>query len=142
MVTCTKTYSDIPFAHRQHRHDGHCAQIHGHNWAFSFTFGARQLDENGFVIDFGRLGFVRDWLRETFDHACVFNRDDPLREALVAAAPQAFRVVVVESCSCEGLAEHVFHAVDTLVRERTAGRVHLEAVEVAEDGRNRAAFRP
>ena len=44
-VTCSKRYSDIPFAHRQHKHDGHCAFIHGHNWAFELTFVATSLDE-------------------------------------------------------------------------------------------------
>ncbi|MGH8021568.1 MAG: 6-pyruvoyl trahydropterin synthase family protein [Opitutaceae bacterium] len=142
MITCSKIYHDIPFAHRQHRHSGHCAFVHGHNWSFRFTFGARRPDENGFVVDFGKVRFIRDWLEEQFDHACVFNRDDPLREAIVAAAPKAFKVLLVESCSCEGLAEHVFRAVDPLVRGETGGRVFLVEVEVREDSRNSAAFRP
>jgi 6-pyruvoyltetrahydropterin/6-carboxytetrahydropterin synthase len=142
MLTCSKIYHDIPFAHRQHRHAGHCALIHGHNWSFRFTFGARAPDENGFVVDFGRLGFIRAWLVQTFDHACVFNRDDPWREAIVAAAPAAYRPVVLERCSCEGIAEFAFREVDPLVRNETSGRVFLVEVEVFEDSRNSARFRP
>ncbi len=142
MLTCSKIYHDIPFAHRQHRHEGHCALIHGHNWSFRFTFGATAPDANGFVVDFGRVRFIRDWLERNFDHACVFNREDPLREALVAAAPAAFKVVVVESCSCEGIAAHTFAALDPLVRAETGGRAFLLEVEVFEDSRNSAAFRP
>lgn len=142
MLTCSKIYHDIPFAHRQHHHAGHCALIHGHNWSFKFTFAASHTDANGFVIDFGALQFIRDWLDAQFDHACVFNRDDPWRETLVAAAPTAFKVLVLESCSCEGIAEHVFRAIDPLVRQQTAARARLIEVEVFEDSRNSARFHP
>ena len=72
MLTCRKTYSDIPFAHRQHLHDGHCAFVHGHNWDISITFGCEKTDENGFVVDFGKLKFIKEWLNANLDHACVF----------------------------------------------------------------------
>ena len=88
MITCRKTYADVPFAHRQHLHDGHCQLIHGHNWGITFTFGCHSPDANGFVVDFGGLKFLRAWLAQHLDHACVFNHDDPLRETLVAAAPR------------------------------------------------------
>ncbi len=93
MFTCSKTYHDIPFAHRQHRHAGHCAFVHGHNWSFRFTFGAEEPDENGFVVDFGRVKFIRDWLAQHFDHACVFNRDDPMRATIVGTAPEAYKEI-------------------------------------------------
>ncbi len=142
MLTCTKTYHDIPFAHRQHQHDGHCALIHGHNWSITLTFACRETDESGFVIDFGKLGFIRDWISAHLDHACVFAKDDPLRQLLVAVAPDAWKTYVVKNCSCEGLAEHLFEAFDNLVRERTASRVWVTVVEVAEDSRNSARYAP
>ena len=52
MLTCKKSYRDIPFAHRQHHHDGHCAFIHGHNWDITLTFACSKTDANGFVVDF------------------------------------------------------------------------------------------
>lgn len=142
MFTCSKTYADIPFAHRQHRHPGHCAFIHGHNWSFTFTFGCRELDENGFVVDFGALKYIRRWFDENLDHACVFNRDDPLRETLTAAAPAAYKIYLVENCSAEGLAAHVFAIVDALVKTETAGRAFVAAVRVDEDARNSATYAP
>ena len=142
MLTCTKTYADIPCAHRQHRHAGHCALIHGHNWGITFAFACAQTDENGFVVDFGGLKFIRRWIEKNLDHACLFNTDDPLRDVLVEAAPTAWKAVVVPSCSCEGIAEWVFRSVDPLVREHTAGRAWLVAVDVTEDSRNSARFAP
>lgn len=142
MFTCSKTYHDIPFAHRQHRHDGHCSLVHGHNWSIRLTFGATEMDPNGFVVDFGRLRFLRHWIEENLDHACVFNADDPLRETLVTAAPGAWKIYLVPSCSCEGLAEHLFEIFDPMVREHTSDRVHLTEVEIWEDSRNSACYRP
>lgn len=141
-LTCTKAYRDIPFAHRQHLHDGHCAWIHGHNWSFIFTFACERLDENGFVVDFGKLEFLREWIDRNFDHACVFNESDPMREALLKSAPEAWKALVVENCSSEGLACHLHACLDPLVRERTAGRVRIVAVEVREDTRNGARYAP
>lgn len=146
MFTCQKTYSDIPFAHRQHLHDGHCSQIHGHNWSFTFTFGCRELDECGFVVDFGKLKPVRKWIDENLDHACVFNRDDPLLEQLLSinesSGCKVYQPYIVDQCSSEGLAEHLFEIVDPMVREMTDGRAHLISVKVVEDTRNSATYQP
>lgn len=142
MLSCSKTYTDIPFAHRQHRHAGHCAYIHGHNWSLTFTFGCARPDENGFVVDFGGLKYIRQWIDKHLDHACVFNADDPMKDVLFEAAPGVWKAVVVPNCSCEGLAEWVFKSVDPLVREHTAGRAWLLAVEVGEDSRNAAKYAP
>ncbi|MDR3228260.1 MAG: 6-carboxytetrahydropterin synthase [Puniceicoccales bacterium] len=142
MFTCSKTYTDVPFAHRQHRHSGHCAFVHGHNWTFTFVFGCNALDENGFVVDFGDLKYIRRWFDDNLDHACVFNRDDPLRESLVAAAPAAYKVYIVENCSAEGLAKHLHETVGELVKKKTHGRVFIVEARVQEDARNSATYHP
>jgi 6-pyruvoyltetrahydropterin/6-carboxytetrahydropterin synthase len=140
MLTCRKTYADIPFAHRQHHHDGHCAFIHGHNWTFHLTFQCHATDKNGFVVDFGELKFLKVWIDTHLDHACLFNEDDPLRGQLVASAPGAWKIHIVPSVSCEGLARHLFTVWNALVREHTAGRVFLSALEVVEDAKNSATY--
>lgn len=142
MITCRKTYADVPFAHRQHHHDGHCAFIHGHNWSFTLTFGCHEADANGFVVDFGKLKFIKQWIEQHLDHACVFNESDPLREPIVAACPGAWKVYLVPSCSCEGLAQHLFTVFDHLVREHTEGRAFVVSVEVIEDSKNSATYFP
>lgn len=143
MYTCRKVYRDIPFAHRQHRHDGQCALIHGHNWSFTFVFGCRELDSCGFVVDFGKLRFVRQWLEDHLDHACLFNHDDPYAAALMEVGGESvWKVLRVPCCSCEGVARYVFDAVDPLVRQATEGRAFLVALEVHEDSRNAAEYHP
>ncbi len=140
MLTCSKTYFDVPFAHRQHLHDGHCSFIHGHNWDITLTFACERPDENGFVVDFGKLGFIKEWVEEHLDHSCVFSSEDPLREPLVAAAPGAWKVYIVPQCSCEGLARHLYEVFNGLLQEHTSGRVRVLSVSVSEDKKNTAAY--
>lgn len=142
MLTCRKTYRDIPFAHRQHRHAGHCAQIHGHNWAITLTFACRETDENGFVVDFGGLKYLKAWIDEHLDHACLFNADDPLKDALLARHGSLFKAYILPNCACEGIARHIHEVFDPLVREHTDGRVWITQVEIEEDSKNAAAYRP
>ena len=141
MITCKKTYSDIPWAHRQHRHEGHCALIHGHNWSITITFGSHEPDENGFVVDFGKLKFLKRWIEENLDHACVFNDEDPMREALVSVGGAAiWKTYVVKNCSCEGMAQHLFDVFNALVQNASSGRVFINAIEVIEDSKNSATY--
>lgn len=137
MVTCSKTYSDIPFAHRQPKHSGHCSMIHGHNWSFQITFGAIYLDECGFVVDFGRLQKVKDLIL-MFDHTLVLNADD---EMLAFAGLLHYAdIVVVPDCSCEGLAKWVAEHVDEIVRRESMGRVFVVGVVCFEDSKNSATY--
>lgn len=142
MLTCKKTYRDIPFAHRQHRHAGHCALIHGHNWSITLTFACRETDTSGFVVDFGKLKYLKEWIDEHLDHACLFNEDDPDKDTLLGQFGQLFKPYVLRSCSSEGLAQHLYEVFNPMVRADTKDRVWLTMVEIEEDSKNSAAFSP
>ncbi len=142
MLTCKKTYRDIPFAHRQHNHDGHCALIHGHNWAITLTFACSETDKNGFVVDFGKLKYLKHWIDENLDHACLFNESDPEKDALLAAVGHLFKPYILPNSSCEGLAQHIHSVFDAMVRKETNGRVWIVETEIEEDSKNAAAYRP
>ena len=140
MLTCKKTYSDIPFAHRQHTHDGHCAFIHGHNWRIALTFACREVDANGFVIDFGQLKYIRNWIDEHLDHACLFNENDQEAQTMLKHAEHLFKTYTLPNCSCEGIAQHLYETFDRIVRAETNDRAWIIKVEVSEDTRNSATF--
>jgi len=142
MLTCAKTYRDIPIAHRQHRHDGHCALIHGHNWTFTLTFACDATDANGFVVDFGELRFLKDWIDENLDHACLFNADDPEKDRLLETAGALFKPYVIPDCSSEGIARHLLDVMDPMVRGATENRAWLTRVQADEDSKNGAAYEP
>ncbi len=162
MFTCSKIYSDLPFAHRQHNHKGHCSFIHGHNWGFKFVFGAKlinstlvldmdQLTEhsaNGFVVDFGDLKWLKEWLNSMFDHTLVLNQADPHLDYLVAhlskdeAFPTFADIRIVPNAGAEGLAHFVYEQVSSLLFARTGDSVFLVSVEVMEDSKNAAIYAP
>ena len=142
MLTCKKSYRDIPFAHRQHRHDGHCAFIHGHNWAITLTFACSETDQDGFVVDFGKLKYLKAWIDEHLDHACLFNEDDPEIARLLATSGDLFKVYTLPNCSSEGLAQHLHSVFNPMVGEHTGGRAWIIEVEIEEDAKNSAAYRP
>jgi 6-pyruvoyltetrahydropterin/6-carboxytetrahydropterin synthase len=142
MLTCKKTYCDIPFAHRQHNHDGHCALIHGHNWGITLTFTCSETDKNGFVVDFGKLKYLKTWIDENLDHACLFNASDPEKDALLASVGHLFKPYILPNSSCEGIAQHIHSIFDAMVRKETANRVWIVEVEIVEDSKNSACYRP
>jgi len=144
VFTCAKTYADIPFAHRAPRHDGHCKLIHGHNWSFRLTFEAVERDENGFVVDFGKLKELKQSLYDIFDHKLVLSQDDPmLREIGCFLRDQGIaNLTVVPDCSCEGIAEFVHGIADAYVRKETFNRARVRECNVYEDSKNEATFTP
>jgi 6-pyruvoyltetrahydropterin/6-carboxytetrahydropterin synthase len=148
MITIEKHYPDLPFAHRQPKHEGHCSLIHGHNWSFTFKFAADELDANGFVVDFGKLKWLREWLEDRFDHTLVLNLDDPFRSYLeqslmylpdTSERPFA-KIVTVPNCGAEGLAEYIFEKVHFLLQAYYGTRVYLVSVTVFEDSKNSSTY--
>ena len=139
-LTCSKLYRGIPLAHRQHLHPGRCSRVHGHSWAIRLTFACDTLDAHGFVIDFGGLAFIAEWIDTHLDHAIMLSRADPLAETLVAAAAEVFHVFWVDSASCEGLAQALAAALGPEVRARTEGRAWISRIDVWEDDANHVAY--
>jgi 6-pyruvoyltetrahydropterin/6-carboxytetrahydropterin synthase len=139
MLAATKIYRDIPFAHRQHTHDGHCRVVHGHNWEITLEFHASELDANGFVVDFGKLKRIKDWIELHLDHKLVLSYQDP-DIGVFTKHPELFDITVVEACSCEGLAQVLFEAFQPIVMEASNNRAWIHSVEVREDSKNAAKY--
>lgn len=141
MYYITKEFKGYPFAHRQWKHDGHCALIHGHNWDFRVVLKSDELDENGFIFDFGKFGDLKKWFNEKFDHTTVLNENDPEMVVFKLLNKQGFLdLVIVESCSCEGIAKFIYDHVKEYMHEVTDGRVQLVAIDVYEDEKNSARY--
>ncbi|MGB3444890.1 MAG: 6-carboxytetrahydropterin synthase [Actinophytocola sp.] len=45
-----------------------CRRNHGHNYVVTLTLTAEQLNEHGFVTDFGDLAPFNDYLKNSLDH--------------------------------------------------------------------------
>ena len=143
MITCSKSYRDIPLSHRQPNHTGRCSRLHGHSWSITLTFASEQLDENGFVIDFGYLHFIQHWIEQHLDHATPGWEEDPkLNELKALEADGLIKLVLVPSASCEGIAQFLYHTFQPMVAEKTKGRAHIRSIHLEEDTKNSATYQP
>ncbi len=142
MLTCSKTFWDIPLAHRQHRHTGDCALIHGHNWTLQLTFACESFDDNGFVVDLGSLDYMKQWIRENLSHACALAVDDPLKSAIIDSARSAYKLYEVPNVSCEGIAAHLWEIFSELLYCKEGERVWITRVDLRENRKNAACFVP
>ena len=143
MITCTKSYRDIPLSHRQPLHRGRCSRLHGHSWAVTLTFGTKELDDNGFVIDFGDLHFLKEWIDQNLDHATALKKSDSMRKECEKLEQMGLlKILWVDSASCEGIAQFLYHTFQPMIEEKTKGRVHLQSLHLEEDSKNSATYTP
>ena len=143
MLTCSKVYKDIPFAHRQPLHKGNCSKIHGHNWSIIIEFEAKELDANGFVVDFGNLKYIKAFIDEHLDHACLFSKEDSqVQDLSQSEFNDLFKILWVDNASCEGIAQFLFETFSQLVKEKEAGRVYIRSLKLYEDEKNFVSYAP
>lgn len=141
-----KTYGPergLSCAYRQWAAASHCALLHGYSLGFSFVFAAEQLDERGWVVDFGPEGFgrIRAWLHETFDHTLLVAEDDPARSELERLGALGLaQVRVLPGLSAERLAAYAFDHAQAIVEAATGGRCWVESVACQEHAANSATF--
>ena len=63
----SKTYKHLgPVAYRQWRAESHCNNIHGYALSFYFEFEAETLDARNWVMDFGGLRFLYEYINTIF----------------------------------------------------------------------------
>lgn len=81
-------HHDFCAGHRVVGQGGKCEHLHGHNYRVHFTIEAVDLDEVGRVLDFGDMKTIlAAWVEREWDHRFLVWKDDPLRDALLAADP-------------------------------------------------------
>ena len=101
------------------------------------------MDENGFVIDFGDLHFIEDWIDLNLDHGIVLCSDDPQKDTLQSLEDSGLlRITWVESASCEGIAKFLFEIFQPMVEKKTQGRVNIQSILLEEDSKNSARYLP
>lgn len=146
MLTITKKYHNLKAAHRQWKHKGHCKYVHGENWAFDVTFAADSLDEEGFVVDFGKLRPIKQRLDYYFDHTLLISESDPNKEDFITMHHMGLADVrFLKDCSAEYLAEHVFQLANDILKTdypHEANTRNLRVVRVVcfEDDKNSAEY--
>lgn len=148
MYISTKTYGhDIGLSacFRQWRAKSHCRHLHGYALKIHFEFGAEDLDEQNWVMDFGALKPLKAMLEDMFDHTLLIAADDPMRELLMqlGAGPDLAKPIIVPATGCEAFAELIHGCAEQWLADAGyAPRVRLLSVQVAEHGANSAIYKP
>lgn len=151
----TKTYGHelgLSAVFRQHRARSHCRFIHGYALGFKLVFQANELDENGWVKDFGSLKPLKARLVDTFDHRFIVALDDPMLSffeamdhgvdnLLSSHHERLVQLTVMPAVGCEAFARTVGGWADELITpEERARGVRLVEVECREHAGNAASY--
>ncbi len=140
----TKTYTHetgLSCAFRQWRAESHCAYLHGYALAVKFEFGAMELDENGWVMDFGGLKWVKEFLQKYFDHKTIVALDDPELQSFKQLDMLGIAdICYMKNVGCEAFAYFIFSEVEKWLLYKHGVRVILNSVEVREHGGNSAIY--
>ena len=137
-----KTYSHSTghsCAFRQWKAKSHCNLIHGYALQFEFTFGGNELDESNWIVDFGGLKPLKEWLKHMFDHTYLVAEDDPELDTFVDLAKKDLvDLRIVSATGCERFAEMAFDKADEIVKDISNGRCWVQSATVREHAHNSA----
>jgi len=147
-VKSTKVYNNLPCAHAQYFDanadgtPGHCAQVHGYDRSVEFTF-AGDVDEHGWIVPFGGLAPVKQFLEYYFDHVTVLPADDPrigdIPHTMTDTGGLLGTLRVLPSgVSMEMSSLFIWEHVNHYIYKITNGRCYVERVRVYEHDRNDA----
>ncbi len=145
MFKSTKHYTHeqgLSCCFRQWKADhSHCSLLHGYAIGVKITFANPQLDQRNWVMDFGGLGSVKDFLKNTFDHKLLVAKDDPKLELIkeLATEHDLAQVVILDAVGCEAFAFLIHTKVSEMLQ---GGTTKVESVEVMEHGANSAIYAP
>ena len=139
--SCSKSYHNFPCSHRQWQHSGHCKFVHGYSRAFTFWFIAKNLDINGFVVDFSSLRPLEKKLRENFDHTFLVNYDDPFLETWKRLhSEKVLDLRIMKNVGMESTAQLVWGWANDLLFSREKGRSCCWKAEAHENDVNSASY--
>jgi 6-pyruvoyltetrahydropterin/6-carboxytetrahydropterin synthase len=139
----TKRFTGFPCTHRQWRAKSHCRFVHGYSREFYFEFEADSLTDEGWVVDFGGLKKVKEFLDYTFDHTFLVAQDDPELEHFRSLDQKGVIMLrVLPNPGMEGTALYVYEEATKILESLYGKRARLIKVEVRENEKNSAIFEP
>ena len=140
----TKRFGPISTGHRQWKHKGHCSYVHGYGRYVRLTFEASELDERGWVMDFGDLKDIKRWIEGEWDHKVLISSDDPLLQQLkeleslggilLNVLPDGYYPGIEESC------RYLYDMLSPMIQKKTNNRVEITRVEIWEHENNSGEY--
>ena len=140
--TSGKTYTHATghsCAFRQWKADSHCNLIHGYALQFELQFGGQALDAKNWIVDFGGLKPLKEWLKYMFDHTYLIANDDPKKGIFYELEKESLiDLRLVDAVGCERFAEMVFDKAQEIIQDLYGDRCWVESVTVREHESNSA----
>ena len=113
--------------------------IHGYALQFELQFGSKDLDEKNWVVDFGGLKELKEWLKHMFDHTYLVAKDDPeMKTVELLQLKNLIDMRVVDAVGCERFAELTFDKASSIIADMYGDRCWVESVTVREHEANSA----
>lgn len=106
--------------------DHQCSRLHGHNFSLEVVLRSSRLDATGFVLDYGKLDFIKTMLDKLVEHRFLNDVFPDLQP------------------SAENLAYHFFHmiAAELTILVGGASVDLLHAVRIKETDKTCAEYSP
>ena len=144
----TKTYTHsigLSACFRQWRaHHSHCRFMHGYALQVKIVFESPVLDNRNWVMDFGGLKTIKNWLGSTFDHKTLVATDDPHYQQFVKLNQLGIiDMISVDAVGCEAFAKLIFDHVSNELRSGNLvapEQTEVRYVEVREHESNSAIY--
>ena len=142
MFSSTKIIELGSCAFRQPKAKSHCRFVHGYRLVGKFWFGANELDENNWVVDFGDLKNLKTKLEKQFDHTTVISDDDPAIRVFQSLHNDGIvdLRVMEGGVGIEKFAEYCWKVANEYVVQSSDGRCWCKKVEVFEHEKNSAIY--
>ena len=139
--TSTKILELGSCAFRQPNAKSHCRFLHGYRLTAKFWFGANQLDENNWVVDFGSFDNLKKLLKDQFDHTTVIDKNDPYIDSFKGLdGAGVLDLRVMDGVGIEKFAQYCFKVSNDVISEQSKGRCYVDQVEVFEHENNSAIY--
>ncbi len=139
--SCSKSYQNFPCSHRQWQHSGHCKYVHGYSRSFTFWFIAKDLDKNGFVVDFSSLKPLEKKLKDQFDHTFLINKNDPLMKYWKKLNElKALDLRIMDNVGMECSSQMIWQWANDYLKNKDQGRTCCFKTESKENESNKAYF--
>lgn len=132
-------------AHRLHRLDKchPCHALHGHSYKVVVEIEADSLNSNtGFVIDFGELRWIKEWLDKNWDHAVIVASEDPAADIMEEKriANKIFKLPYTAS-SAELMCKYLHNMIsEKLNQNNETNRCFKITVKIWETANNMASY--
>lgn len=109
-----RTKMDFDAAHYLEKYEGKCARMHGHLWVIEAFVLGKELDETGFVVDFGVIKSALKVIIDKLDHTLLNDTEE------------------IGNPTSENLARYIYY----LLRPTLPKVVQLEKIRVHESPRS------